>query len=190
MSDPQRPAAAALVQRWSLPEVGGPVIGRRIDARAATQQASDALRSALQQAEARGYEAGLARAQAETQAAMDAQAARVQHLDSILQLLATPLQQLDAEVERDLLQLTLAVGKQLARRELRIDPTQIIGIIRESLTQLPIAAREIRVHLHPEDAATVRDRLPATTNGRAWSIVEDPTLTRGGCLVRTDTSQI
>ena len=190
MSDPQRPAAAALVQRWSLPEVGGPVIGKRIDARAATQQASDALRSALQQAEARGYEAGLARAQAETQAAMDAQAARVQHLDSILQLLATPLQQLDAEVERELLQLTLAVGKQLARRELRIDPTQIIGIIRESLTQLPIAAREIRVHLHPEDAATVRDRLPATTNGRAWSIVEDPTLTRGGCLIRTDTSQI
>jgi len=192
MSEPQRPVQSASIERWSLPEVGGgPVVGRaRGDARHATQQAADALRSALQQAEARGYEAGVARAQAEAQAAVSLQTARVQRLDAILQLLAAPLQQIDTEVERELLQLTLAVGKQLARRELRIDPTQIIGIIRESLAQLPLAAREIRVHLHPEDAATVRERLPASSTERAWSIVEDPTLTRGGCLVRSDNSQI
>jgi flagellar assembly protein FliH len=48
----------------------------------------------------------------------------------------------------------------------------------------------VRVHLHPEDAATVRERLAEPTNERAWTIVEDPTLTRGGCVVRTDMSQI
>src|SRR5581483_7981443 len=104
--------------------------------------------------------------------------ARVQQLDSILQLLAQPLAQLDGEVEKELLNLTLAVGKQLARRELRVDPGQIIAIIRESLGQLPAAARDIRVHLHPEDAATVRERLATPANERAWTMVEDPTLTR------------
>jgi flagellar assembly protein FliH len=89
-----------------------------------------------------------------------------------------------------LLHLALAVGKQLARRELRIDPAQVIAIIRESLGQLPSAAREIRVHLHPEDAAIVRERLTAPANERAWTIVEDPTLSRGGCMVRTENSQI
>jgi flagellar assembly protein FliH len=108
----------------------------------------------------------------------------------ILQLLAEPLSQLDGEVEKELLHLTLAVGKQLARRELRVDPTQVIGIIRESLSQLPATARDIRVYLHPEDAATVRERLAEPTNERAWKIVEDPTLSRGGCIVRTDTAQI
>ena len=106
------------------------------------------------------------------------------------QLLGQPLAQLDGEVEKELLHLTLAVGKQLARRELRVDPTQVIGIIRESLSQLPAAAREIRVHLHPEDAATVRERLAEPTKERAWTVVEDPTLSRGGCMVRTETSQI
>jgi flagellar assembly protein FliH len=111
-------------------------------------------------------------------------------LDSILQLLGQPLQQLDGEVEKELLHLTLAVGKQLARRELRVDPTQVIGIIRESLSQLPASARDVRIHLHPEDAVTVRERLAAPTQERAWTIVEDPTLSRGGCIVRTETSQI
>ena len=144
----------------------------------------------LQEAEARGYEAGLARARAETQASTETLSARVTQLEAILQLQARPLQQLDASVERELVQLTLAVGKQLARRELRIDPGQVIQIIRECLGQLPAAARDIRIHLHPEDAATVRELLPAPANERAWVIVEEPTLTRGGCLVRTDTSQI
>jgi flagellar assembly protein FliH len=186
------PAQAAAVQRWAMPEVGGgPVVSRpREEKKSSAPNTVDVLRQALQEAEARGYQEGLARAQAETWPALEALAARVKQLDAILQVLGQPLAQLDAQVEKELLQLVLAVGKQLARRELRVDPTQVIGIIRESLSQLPASARDVRVHLHPEDAATVRERLAEPTNERAWTIVEDPTLTRGGCVVRTDMSQI
>ena len=178
------------VKRWSLPEVGGPVIGRGREDKKGGGRTVDVLREALQESEARGYRAGLAKAQAESQVSLDALSARVKQLDSILQLLGLPLAQLDASIEKELLHLALAVGKQLARRELRIDPAQVIGIIRESLSQLPATARDVRVHLHPEDAATVRERLAEPTSERAWKIVEDPTLTRGGCMVRTETSQI
>ncbi|MGH8136708.1 MAG: flagellar assembly protein FliH [Steroidobacteraceae bacterium] len=190
MSDPKRtPAAqAAAIERWSLPEVDGPVIGRARDERKSVS--AEAARAAVQEHAVRGYEAGLAQAQAQMQAQLDALTQRVQQLDSVLQLLARPLQQLDAGIEKELLQLALAVGKQLARRELRIDPAQVIGIIRESLAQLSAAARDVRVHLHPDDAATVRERLAVPANERAWTVVEDPTLTRGGCIVRTETSQI
>jgi flagellar assembly protein FliH len=192
LGTPLRPAAAqaAAVERWSMPEVGGPIVGRRRDEQKGGPNSVDLLREALQESEARGYQAGLARAQAESQASLDTLVAQVKQLESILQLLGQPLAQLDAEVEKELLHLTLAVGKQLARRELRIDPTQVIGIIRESLSQLPASAREVRIHLHPQDAATVRERLAQPTNERAWTIVEDPTLTRGGCIVRTEASQI
>jgi flagellar assembly protein FliH len=192
LGTPPRPIAAqaAAVERWSMPDVGGPIVGRSRDEKKGAPTSVDLLREALQESEARGYQAGLAKAQAESQASLDTLAARVKQLDSLLQLLGQPLAQLDTEVEKELLHLTLAVGKQLARRELRIDPTQVIGIIRESLSLLPAAAREVRIHLHPEDAATVRERLAEPTNERAWTIVEDPTLTRGGCIVRTETSQI
>ena len=184
------PAHTAAVERWTLPDVAGPVISR-VREEKKVDNTVELLRQALQESEARGYQAGLEKAQAQAQVTLDTLAARVAQLDSILQLLGAPLQQLDAEVEKELLHLTLAVGKQLARRELRVDPTQVIGIIRESLAQLPAAARDIRVHLHPEDAATVRERLAEPAQDRrAWTIVEDPTLSRGGCMIRTENSQI
>jgi len=46
------------------------------------------------------------------------------------------------------------------------------------------------VHLHPEDASIVRERLAEPSNERAWKIVEDPTMSRGGCVVKTETSRI
>jgi flagellar assembly protein FliH len=183
-------AQAAAVERWALPEVGGPVVGRNREDKKPADNSLELLRKAMEESEARGYQAGMAKAQGESQISINALAAQVRQLDTILQLLGQPLAQLDAEVEKELLHLALTVGKQLARRELRVDPTQVIGIIRESLAQLPIAARQVRIHLHPEDAATVRERLAEPTNERAWTVVEDPTLTRGGCMVRTETSQI
>jgi flagellar assembly protein FliH len=191
MSDPRRsPAAAqATIERWRLPEVEGPIIGgARQERRAAV--AEESAKNALKEAEARAYEAGMARARAEMAAKLAAVDERIKRLDAALQLLARPFQQLDADIENELAQLALSVGKQLARRELHIEPTQVIAILRESLALLPIAAREVRVHLHPEDAATVREHLTAPAADRAWTIVEDPTLSRGGCVIHSQSSRI
>lgn len=191
MADPTRPRviSAAAAERWAMPSVDGPIVGGR------KQAEEDARREQIdrEQREAsrtRGYEEGLAAAKAEIDAKLAQLDARAQRLDSILQLLAKPLEQLDDEVERQLTSLALTVGKQIARRELKADPSQVIAIIREAVARLPTAARDVRVHLHPEDAAIVRERLAATTHDRAWSVVEDPALSQGGCVVRTDTSQI
>lgn len=180
-------AAAAAVERWELPEISGPVVGLTDPRR---QQDDEARQAALQRAEARGYETGLQRAQREIDERIAMLQERIEHLDALFNVLARPLEQLDEEVEGDLLQLALAVGKQLARRELRVEPTQIIAIVRESLAQLPIAAREVRVHVHPQDAATIREHLSSGSGERAWALVEDPTLACGGCLVQSETSRV
>ena len=184
-----RSSASATIERWRLPEVQGPIVGgSREERRAAASEES--VRLALKEAEARGYEAGMARARAETSARLAALEERVKRLDAALGLLARPLEQLDADIESELAQLALGVGKQLARRELRAEPAQVIAILRESLALLPAAAREVRVHLHPEDAATVREHLSAPAADRAWTIVEDPTLSRGGCVIHSQSSRI
>jgi flagellar assembly protein FliH len=191
MSDPARSrmnADASDVQRWALPEVEGPVIGRRPqNDNARDKERAEQLFRAEQ---ARGYEAGLAAGRAEIQRKTTELDARIRQLDRMLEFLAQPLEQLDAEVERQLALLALGVGKQLARRELKTDPAQVIAIIRDAVARLPAAAREVRVHMHPEDAAIVRERLASATGDRAWVAVEDPALSRGGCIVRTENSQI
>jgi flagellar assembly protein FliH len=192
MSDPRRTfmAGTGAIERWSLPEVEGSVIGRPVDERKAKAAAEAIAKVAREQSEARGYDAGMAKAQAEMKGRISQLDTQIKRLDALLQFVSRPLQNLDAEVENMLLQLALTVGKHLARRELKVDPTQVIAIIRESLAELPASAREVRVHLHPDDAAIVRERLTAPSYERAWSIVEDPTMSRGGCVVRTENSQI
>ena len=187
MSEPRpRLGESATIERWQLPEVSGPVIGLAESRR----RQDNELHHAVQQAEARGYQAGLERAQGENRARLAALEERIRRIDAVMGALARPLEQLDADVEGELVQLALAVGKQLARRELRIEPAQIIAIVRESLAQLPLAAREVRVHMHPEDAATVREHLSTGAGDRVWTLVEDPTFSRGGCLVQAESPRV
>ena len=140
---------------------------------------AEAHKEAFEQGLAEGREAGRAEVRAQ-----------VDRLAGMFYDLARPFEVLDAEVERELLTLAMALARQIVRRELKADPTQIIGIIREAIAVLPVAAREVRVHLHPEDAAVVREHLAPTENERAWAIVEDPVMARGGCQITSATSRI
>ena len=177
------------VSRWDLPAVSGkPVQARR--AGKTVGELEDLERRTYEEAFAKGREAGLAAARAETEKSVTQLKAQVGRLDGMLGLLAQPLHELDAQVEQQLTHLALTIARQLVRRELRIDPAQVIAVIRETVALLPAAARDVRVHMHPEDAAVVREKLAAPGAERAWTIVEDPVMTRGGCRVTTDTAQI
>ncbi|HEY8539047.1 MAG TPA: flagellar assembly protein FliH [Steroidobacteraceae bacterium] len=177
------------VARWDLPPVSGnPVQTRRAGKTVA--EIEEVERRAYEEAFARGREEGLAAARAETQKGLQQLQTRIESLDSILRTLSRPLEQMSAEVEQQLLSLAIAIARQIVRRELKTDPAQVIAIIRETVALLPASARDVRVHLHPEDAAVVRERLAETTSDRAWSIVEDPVMSRGGCKVTTDTALI
>jgi flagellar assembly protein FliH len=182
-------SADAAITRWDLPSVSGkPIQGRRSGKTVA--EIEDVERQAYEEAYAKGREAGLAAAKAEHQQIIAQAKAQVARLEQIVSSLAEPLKDVDAQVEAELTNLALTVARQLVRRELRIDPAQVIAIIRETIALLPSAARDVRVHLHPEDAAVVRERLAATTTERAWSVIEDPVTTRGGCRVTTEHAHI
>jgi flagellar assembly protein FliH len=177
------------VSRWDLPSVSGtPVQGRRAGKTVA--EIEDVERRAYEEAYAQGRQEGHAAARAEAEKQIAQLKAQVARLDSLCAALAQPLKEVDAEVEKELTHLALTIARQLVRRELRIDPTQVIAVIRETVALLPASARGVRVHLHPEDATVVREKLAEPAAERAWSIVEDPVMTRGGCRVATETAQI
>ena len=171
---------------WELPLVDGPLVTQRrrvTDLNAIEREAWD-------KGFAEGREAGIAAAKQQQQATLAEADRRVQQLTAILDFMAKPIAQLDAQVQRQLALLAGAIAKQVVRRELRINPDEIVAVIRETVSLLPVAVRDVRVHLNPEDAKLVRSRLTEVTSDRAWNIAEDPIISRGGCRVTSENSMV
>ena len=117
-------------------------------------------------------------------------AERLALLEQLMHGLERPFERLDDAVEQQLVTLVISMVRQLIRREVKLDPGQIIGVVREALGILPISSRNIRVVLHPEDAELVREAYVLGEHDQKWQITEDPVIQRGGCRIHTDTSQI
>lgn len=177
--------AAASVSAWTVPQVEGPVVGRR-----RVTDLNTLEREAWEHGFTDGRDAGRAAALAEQQTLTESMRARVQRLDALMNLLSRPLAELDESVLRQLSILAGSIARQLVRRELKAQPEQIIAVIRETVALLPASARDVRIHLHPDDAALVRERLVEPGSSRAWTLVEDPVITRGGCRISSENSSI
>lgn len=90
------------------------------------------------------------------------------------------------ELRPELLQLALALAREIVGHEISADPTVIEHTLREALAQLHFASRVI-VRLHPDDLAHLRE-VPEV---RDWSAAEveliaDPGVERGGCVLESD----
>jgi flagellar assembly protein FliH len=181
MSDPggSKSPVGTAAQRWQTPAIDGSSDNGFLTAGRLQEMQEEAWNEAYKIGHAAGLESG-------QQASRD----RIARLDQLLVALARPFDELDETVEKQLVELAMTVAKQLFRREIRIDPTHVIGVVRDAIKLLPIASREIQVHLHPEDATLVRESLSAAEGERAWKIVEDPLIARGGCEITADSSRI
>lgn len=114
----------------------------------------------------------------------------VEGFRSLVDLLSEPLKELDEQVEEELVGLSLAIARQLIRRELKTEPDQIVAVVRQAIQALPAYARKIQITMHPEDAEFVRKTLRVEDARPRWELLEDPLLSRGGCRVETETSRI
>ncbi len=164
---------------WTVPAIDGSEGKGYLTAGRLEALQKEAWDEAFQKGHAEGVKAG-----------EEEIAARARRYDQLLQSLSKPFDRLDEEVEQELVELAIAMTKQLFRREIRINPSHVIGVVREAIRLLPIASRNVHVHLHPEDATLVRETLTPAENEPAWSIVEDPLIERGGCNVTTDNSRV
>lgn len=188
--------AAARVEAWELPEMAPrfepapqvPPIPENFQPQAGGGIVTASVLDDLQQ---EAWREGFVQGQREGEATGRAKLARqTEQLDSLLTDLARPFGELDEQMAKELLALAVALARQLVRRELRHDPLLVMGVVREALAALPAAARDIRVQVHPEDAAVIRASLAPTAEERVWVLQEDPMMLRGGCQVVSATSRV
>ena len=180
MSSKIIPAETLTAEKWRVPTMDAKkengqqlLTARKLD---------DLQKQAQEEGFQQGYKEGLAKGQQDTQN----QAARLKKIGDQLQ---KPLSDLDDTVVSELVSLAMVLSRQIIRRELKSDPTHIVGIVREVVGQLPVAARTVRIHLHPEDAAIFRASVVLDKES-VWHVVDDPSLNHGDCKVMTESSQV
>ncbi|MBY8960263.1 flagellar assembly protein FliH [Pseudomonas sp. MIS38] len=115
-------------------------------------------------------------------------AAKLASLEQLMTHLFEPIAEQDTQIEKSLVDLVQHITKQVIKRELAIDSSQIEHVMRDALKLLPLGVDNVRLYVNPQDfeqAKALRER-----HEESWRIVEDDSLLPGGCRVETEHSRI
>ena len=170
-------------ERWELPLVNGKVVS------------SVATAKELESIQKQAYDEGFALGQKEgfEQKKQELEI-QITSLRSIIELLSEPLKELDNEIVNQLSHLSMTVAKQVVRRELHTDEGEIVAIVREAMNALPASSRKIILNIHPDDADLIRKAFSLgdedDSDEQRWKVVEDPMISRGGCIISSENSRI
>jgi flagellar assembly protein FliH len=88
------------------------------------------------------------------------------------------------QTERQVVQLALALARRVVMRELTLDPDLVAAMAHVALERLGDGS-PATIRLHPEDYAVVAAHRGEQWAGSHVSVVPDPALPRGGCLVES-----
>jgi flagellar assembly protein FliH len=98
-------------------------------------------------------------------------------------------EEISAQAETQLVELALEIAKKVVGREVMFDREIAFTLVKVSLSRLQTHSAA-RIHLHPEDFAFVNAQRERLNFHGALEIIEDRSISLGGCLIRTDTGDI
>ena len=140
---------------------------------------------------AAGHQEGNAAGYAEgRKAAETAVRTEVSRIQTVLSNLDHDLQQLDQLIADDVLALSIELAKKMISQALKIQPELIVPIVQDAIRHLPNAMQHPRLYLHPDDAHIVHAHMDMHLGQEGWSIREDEQLTRGGCRIEANGSEV
>jgi flagellar assembly protein FliH len=182
------------VERFTPPLVQGPIAGEQnftIEAVPTAEELEALQRQAYEEAFQQGLAEGRERGYAEAWQRGEGEVRdAVTRLESIVLQLAEPLEAVDEAVVEAVGDLAVLIARHLVRRELKTNPGEVVGVVRETMRHLPIAPRAARIRLHPDDVELVQNAFALRDDTKSWRLEADPLITRGGCVVETDASRI
>ena len=156
------------------PAGAGPTAPPAIDSVLAEKQAFE---RGLREGEATGARKGLEQVQA-----------AVQGFAQNAAQLASYKPQLRAEVEQQLVTLSMAVAQKILKRELSIDPNIVLAVVKGCLQELE-NVEIYRIRVHPQDAPALTAYLQQHQRKNV-EILPDAQVTRGGALLETAQGQL
>ena len=139
-----------------------------------------------------GLQAGLEQGREEGLAlSRDQVEQEIAHWQALTARLATPLSELDAAVEQQLISLVQQLARALIRHEAETSPKLLLEALKQGLALLPAAEQGVTLMLHPDDVARVEQAFGAEECAkRHWRLQSDPTLSPGDLQLATELSSI
>jgi len=180
-------------QRWelaSLDDGSGPgVFGS--EAAATTLPTCEQLQKlrddARMQGYADGFEEGRRAGQAEGRRQSSVLAEQLAHL---AEAFGAELARADELVADAVLDLALDLAKAMLKVGLEIRPELVLPVVSQAIHYLPALQPPAILHLHPEDAALVKEHLGDELAKAGWRVAGESTIERGGCRIETASNQI
>lgn len=179
------PATLTAWQRWELPSFEEIPAADQVAAQIPTALQLEQMQ---QLAREEGYQAGHAEGlkQGYAEGLQQAQ----QDNQRFAALLASLQTQLDDQVARDLMELALAIARQVVQQAIATQPEIMLGMVREAVNAMPVFNQAAHLILPPQDAALVRERMGEQLAHSGWKLLEDPHLPPGGARLETASSQL
>lgn len=113
--------------------------------------------------------------------------ATVQQLHHLLQEITRQREDLYQTFEREMLQLAFSIARKVIHHEVTLKEEVISATLREAFRHVS-DRRKVAVHVHPIDyqyLMTHPDHFPFASGEEGIKVMEDPSITRGGCLLET-----
>jgi flagellar assembly protein FliH len=86
-------------------------------------------------------------------------------------------------MRKDVIDLVAKVARQVIRKEIQMQPMQLLALVDEALSTMPrVAADEIAVYLNPQDLERIIELDPA--QAERWNLWADDKLELGECRVK------
>ena len=136
---------------------------------------------------AEGYAAGLAAGHDEGLAGAQASVAKI---DALMASLQKSLDSVDQQVANRLLATAVEIASQMLRQSLRIKPELLLPVVREAVATLYPHGGHPTLFAHPDDAALIRTHLGEQLAHSNWRIIDDASLSAGGCRVEVGASEV
>ena len=134
---------------------------------------------------AEGYEAGQQKGLMEMRQQLVTEQQRFQKL---VQALLSPIAEQDNDLEKLLLDVICTLTESVVQRELIIDSSHIVTLVKTAVNALPVGSKNLRVCLNPDDLAAVETY--AEEQQLNWQFVGDEQLAPGGCRIETSESRV
>ena len=139
-----------------------------------------------------GHQEGLEKGQQEGIAAgQDHIQQQVETFMNLANQFAQPLELMNSQVEKQLVDMVLALTREVVHVEVQTNPQVVLDTIRESVEALPISGHPITLKLNPEDVEIIRSAYgESELDCRNWTLVSEPSLNRGDVLIEAGESSV
>jgi len=110
-------------------------------------------------------------------------------LSESIEKLAAAKNEISAQIEKELVTLAIKIAQKVVGREVNLDEHIALEMTKRSLKQIDSRALA-EVHLNPEDLTFIQEKQGEIDFHGSLKLIEDQSVSKGGCLVHTETGDL